>query len=259
MRITPQSLRSNPFQIGPIGIAITHNAPPHVAHNPNDRVSQTLTRRPNGVYGVTFNNSPTGDTLYLPYRPDEVHSIRLPANPGHGGARTFLTANLDGCCMFIDVKTNGDLVVYHANASAGVTPTVQQSATQPTFQTGACLTQLDHLYNIASAHYAGANSHHVAFAKARYLREVNTRLLRKTANGRTGVRFGGSAEHSSLTTFAGFFIDNRWEFWFQTYSQFIHNRPATHWKSRLGFQTVDPDVTQDSYEIVEAGRFFRAP
>jgi hypothetical protein len=253
-------MRSHPFQVGPIGIHISHSAPPHFAHDATDRVNQTVTKSPNGVYNITFHNAPTGDTIFLPYRPDEVHSIRLPGNPGLGGARTFLTANLDGCCMFLDVKTNGDIVVYHANASLGVTPTVQQSATQPTYQTPTCLAQLNTLYTNASAHYNGTpNSHHVGFAKARYLREVNNRLVHKTAQGRTGGQFGAGAEHASLTTFAGFFLNNRWEFWFQTYSQFIYNRPATHWKAKLGFQAVNPHVTQDPYEVVETAQVFRAP
>jgi hypothetical protein len=257
--VSQAAMKTSPYQIGPVGIRITHTAVPHFAHDATDRVTQTVQRSPNGVYNVTFGMAAGGDTIYLPYRPDEIHSIRLPANPGPAGARFFHTANLDGCCMFIDVKTNGDLVVYHANSTIGVAPTVQQSATQPTFQTPGCLTNLQNLYNGASAHYPGANTHHVAFAKARYLREVDRRLVRKTAQGRTGAQFGGTAEHASLTTFAGFFVAGKWEFWFQTYSQFIYDRPATHWKSRLGRQTVNPHVTQDPYEVVESARVFRAP
>jgi len=260
MDLSPQSMKGHPFQIAPNGIRVTHSANPHFAHDPTDRVDQTIRRTPAGVYNVTFQNAAGGSTIYLPYRPDEIHSIRLPANPGVGGPSSFITANLDGCCMFLDVKVGGDIIVYHANATLGVSPSMQQSATQPLFQTPACLTQLTTLYTNAAVHYAGtANTHHVAFAKARYLREVDRRLQVKSAQGRTGGRFGGTAEHGSLTTFAGFFLNNRWEFWFQTYSQFIYNRPDTHWKAMLGFKAVNPGVTSDPFEVVESAQIFRAP
>ncbi len=267
MQITPRTLKTTPFTIGPIGIRMAPNPPPspalpHFARDPTDRVNPTLTKQPNGIYAVTFTANPAGSTIFLPYRPDEIHSIRLPANPGVGGATTFLTANLDGCCMFVDVATGGDVIVYHANASVGVTPTVQQSATMPTFQTAACLLQLNTLYQNAAPYYGGPLlpiAHHIAFRKARYLREVDAILQRKTAGGRTGVQFGAGVEHASLTTFAGFFVNNRWEFWFQTFSQLLYDRPQDHWKSKLGFQRINPHVTQDSYKVVESGRWFRVP
>ena len=162
--------------------------------------------------------------------------------------------------MFIDVKNNGNIVDYHANATAGVAPTPQQSATMPTFQTPACLAQLDALYTAASVYYNGApTTLHLAFKKARYLRDVAARLQRKANKGRTGVQFGNTPEHGSLTTFAGFFRSGRWEFWFQTYSQFLYQRPATHWKAKVGHGTVNPHVTADPYEVIEAGMYFRAP
>jgi hypothetical protein len=74
---------------------------------------------------------------------------------------------------------------------------------------------------------------------------------------RTSVNFAGAgAEHGSLTMFVWLYLGGRWEFWFQTYSQFIYNRPANSLKARLGFGTVNPDVTHDSYEVMEAARFY---
>jgi hypothetical protein len=246
-------IRSTPLLIGPKGIQTLNPGPahPHYAHDPADRVRCTITPNPNGVSMVNFTNDPVGDTYFLPYRPNEVHSMRLPANPGFPAV--FLTANLDGCWMFIDKKTNGDLVVYHANASAGVAPTLQQSATQPTFQTAGAIAALLGHYVTATPFYAGtANALHFELRKSRYLREVDNRLQRKTNRGRTGVQFGGGVEHGSLTTFAGFFRHNAWEFWFQTYSQFYYDRPQGHIKSKFGFQRVNPDVTHDPYKIIEA-------
>ena len=168
MQISTTTLKTTPFQIGPLGINVLHSALPHLAHDPTDRVTQTVSKLPNGVYAVTFTNSPNGDTIFLPFQPDQIRSIELPANPGPGGATKFLTANLDGCCMFIDIKNNGNIIVYHANASAGVTPTPQQSATMPTFQTPACLAQLDALYTAASVYYNGApTTLYLAFKKVR--------------------------------------------------------------------------------------------
>lgn len=261
MPISINKLRTSPLQIGPVGIRVSHTAIPHFAHDPTDRVIQNIVARNphNNVWGVQMQTNPAGDTIYLPYRPAEIHSIRLPANPGAGGATIFLTANLDGCCMFLEVKNNGDIIVYHANSQVGV-PTAQQSATMPTFQTPACLADLDAMYQAARAHYNGTpTSMQVALKKSRYLRDVGHRLAHKTAQGRTGHQFGGTAEHASFTTFAGFFVANRWEFWFQTYSQFIYDRPAGHIKSRFGHRTVDPDATHDDFEIIEAVRYFRAP
>ena len=258
--LSPKSMKLNPFSIGPIGIQVIHSALPHFAHDASDRVNQVFSKKgPNGVYDITFSKNLAGNTIFLPFAPNEIRSIRLPGNPGPGGATYFLTANLDGCCIFLDLKANGDIVVYHANATTGVAPTAQQSATLPTFQTPACLTQLHTLYTNASTYYPGANTHHVGFRKTRYLQEVDRRLIHKTQHARTGHQFGGNAEHASLTTFAGFFVNNKWEFWFQTYSQFIYERPATHWKSKLGFQSVNPNPFNDAYEVVETAQVFRAP
>jgi hypothetical protein len=162
--------------------------------------------------------------------------------------------------MFVEVKANGNVVVYHANASTGVAPTVQQSATQPTYQTPGCLAQLGNLYAAAAAHYAGTpnQSQAGALKKATYLRKVDTILAHKTVQGRTGGQFGGNVEHASLTTFAGFFLKGHWEFWYQTFSQFIYDRPATHWKAKLGFRQIDPSPTQDNYEVTDCRLYFQA-
>jgi hypothetical protein len=261
MQITPKTMKSVPFSIGPLGIQVVHNAGAHFAHNGADRVTKTIAKNQNNnVYQIQMQNSPTGDTVFLPYRPNEVHSIELPGNPGAGGPTCFLTANLDGCCMFVEVKTNGNVVVYHANASTGVTPTIQQSATQPTYQTQGCLAQLANLYTTASGYYAGTpnQGQAVALKKATYLKQVDTILAHKNQQGRTGVQFGGGVEHASLTTFAGFFIKGHWEFWYQTYSQFIYDRPATHWKAKLGYSRINPHVTQDDYQVTDCRLYFKA-
>lgn len=260
MQLTPKNMRQVPFSVGPVGIQVLNNTGSHFAHAATDRVIKTIRKNPNNnVYQIQMQTNPTGDTIFLPYRPNEIHSIELPGNPGAGGPTCFLTANLDGCCMFVDRKANGNIVVYHANATTGVAPTVQQSATQPTYQTPGCRQQLANLYTAASANYAGsATVGQVALQKSTYLRQVDTILAHKTAQARTGGQFGGGVEHASLTTFAGFFIQGHWEFWYQTYSQFIYNRPATHWKAKLGFGSVNPQPTTDDFQVTECRLYYKA-
>lgn len=261
MHLSPGTLRKTPFLIANMAnVQRTYTNGTDVGHVATDRVKLNFTKSAHqNVYMVQPTHDPNGNTIYLPFHLDEVHSVQLPANPGAGGPTIFLTANLDGCCMFIEVKAGGNVVVYHANAATGFAPTAMQSATQPTFQTAGALNQIVTLHNAATANYPGATQMTVALRKAIYLQEVHNRLQHKTNMGRTGVQFGGGAEHASYTTFAGFFINNKWEFWYQTYSQFIYDRPANTVKARLGYGSVDPDVTHDDFEIVVARMFFRAP
>jgi hypothetical protein len=260
MQLNPKNMKRIPFSVGNCGnVPITLTSGQHKIHSfATSRVKKTITKtQHNNVFAITMIVDQTADTVYLPFSRDYIHSIELPAIPP-AGVECFLTANLDGCCMFIEVKTNGNIVVYHANMFTGASPTAVQSATQPTFQTPACLTGLNNLYTAASAHYAGtANSIGVqALKKATYLKEVDTILLHKTAQGRQGIQFGGGAEHASLSTFAGFYKNNHWEFWYQTYSQFIYSRPATHWKSQIGHSDVNPNALHDDYKITDCRLYF---
>lgn len=261
MDLSPTTLRKTPLTIAPMGnINRTYAHGTDIGHDVNDRVKLVFTKNAHqNVYAVQPQKDAAGDTVFLPFHHDEIHSVELPANPGAGGPTKFLTANLDGCCMFIEVRAGGNVVVYHANAITGFAPTAMQSATQPTYQTAGALNQLGVLHNTAAANYAGAVQQITALRKATYLQEVHNRLQHKNNMGRTGVQFGGGAEHASYTTFAGFFINNKWEFWYQTYSQFIYDRPANTIKAKLGYGTVNPNVTHDDYEIVDARMYFRAP
>ncbi len=257
--IIPPDLHSTPYIITHTNVNMLATAGPHHVHAPADRKTEQF-----GVCGyanlvrVTFNGNPAGDTYYLPFTANNMHSMQLPANPGFNAV--FITANLDGCWMFVDRKNNGNVVVYHANASGPTySPTAQQSATTPLYQTPAALGQLNNLYNAASPYYNGTpTTNHYVLRKDRYLREVNNRLARKAAQGRTGVTYA-VPEHGSYTTFVGFYIGGHWEFWFQTFSQFIYKRPRAHIKSLFGHREVKPDVSYDPYEIVEATRWLVVP
>jgi hypothetical protein len=254
MPITTATIQNTPIVIAPAYVTEAHTALPHRAHDPTDRKTEVVTPQPNGLATVGFTNNAHGHVYYLPFAHNEVRSIRLPANPGFNAV--VLTANLDGCWMFVDRKNNGDVIVYHANASGpAYAPTAQQSATTPLFQTAAAQNQLQNLYQGAAAHYAGTpTTVRYVLRKSRYLQEVDARLQHKAAQGRTGVNYA-APEHASFTTFAGFYLAGHWEFWFQTYSQFIYRRPKMHIKSVFGHRSHDPHVTHDPYEIVEAVRW----
>jgi len=148
MTITRNSLGTTPYMIdkGPVPCVVNTLATVgnHTVHDPADR--KTAQYAPYGhanLIGVSFNNNPAGTTYYLPYSHDTIHSMELPANPGFYAV--FVTANLDGCWMFVEHKTNGNVVVYHANSITGVSPTAQQSATRPIYQTLAAQNQINGL------------------------------------------------------------------------------------------------------------------
>jgi hypothetical protein len=260
MQVTVDSIKTTPFRIpalNTVGFTIHSNGNHHWYDFNSARGTQSVSPYSGNVKNVSFTKGVGGSTVFLPFSRDEIHSIVLPANPV--GVTTVITPNLDGCCVFLETRANGEMVMYHANSITGVSPTMLQSATQPSYQTGACLTQLSAMYTAAHNDHAatyGGTSTYVAFKKARYVREVDRVLVHKTAQGRTGTGGAGTApEQASKTTAALFWRNHRWELWFQTYAIFFYKRPDTHWKAKLGFDTIDPAVTGD-YKIVESGRYF---
>lgn len=258
MPITTATIAATPYVITHSPVATLHVNGRHQAHDPADRKDTQFAAIGANLTRVSFATNLAGHVYYLPFSATNIHSMELPANPGFPAV--FVTANLDGCWIFLDRKANGNVVVYHANSSgAGFSPTVQQSATTPLFQTPAAIGDLNALYAAAAVHYNGvATTNHWVLKKDRYLREVNNRLLRKAGQGRTGVNFG-APEHASYTTFAGFHNGANWEFWFQTFSQFIYRRPKLHIKTALGKRDHDPDVVNDPYVMVEAVRWLTVP
>jgi len=230
----------------------------HHVHDPTDLKVEHYSAIGANLTRVTFVNNGAGPTYYLPFTANNIHSMQLPANPGFNAL--FVTANLDGCWIFIERKTTGNVVVYHANASGpGMAPTALQSATTPLFQTAAAIAQLDALFTAARAHYNGTVTTNTwRLKKERYLRQVHNRLVHKAGKGRTGMQFA-APEHGSYTTVVGFYAGGHWEFWFQTFSQFMYRRPVRHIKSVFGYRDVDPDVVNDPYVIVEAARWLTLP
>jgi hypothetical protein len=255
MPITEHTLSTTPYLVTPIVVNQIAVAGNHIVHDPTDRKSAVYALVGGGgnVQRITFTTNLAGAHYYLPFSPNKIHSMRLPANPGFGA--TFLTANLEGCWIFVERKATGDVVVFHANAGApGMSPTALQTATTPLFQTPLAIAHLTAIHAAASAHYGGLTTNTYTLKKYQYLNAVNAKLLRKAADRRTGVNFP-APEQSSYTTFVGFHTGlpgAHWRFWFQTYSQLTYQRPVISRKSFFANRTVNPDVTHDPFEVVEA-------
>jgi hypothetical protein len=258
MPISPATMGTTPYVITHTPVNRLNANGAHWAHDPADRKTEAYAGLGANLTRVTFaNNAALGQTYYLPFSGNNIHSMMLPANPGFPAL--FTTANLDGCWIWVERKTNGQVIVYHANSSGpGNSPTALQSATTPLFQTPAAQNNLTALYNAARGYYGGVTQLNWCLNKPRYLREVNNRLLHKAAMGRTGINFA-SPEHGSYTTFAGFYLNGHWEFWFQTFSQFLYRRPTMHAKSVFGHRNVNPHVANSPYEVVESVRWLVVP
>ncbi|MDE2333454.1 MAG: hypothetical protein KGK10_02830 [Rhodospirillales bacterium] len=139
------------------------------------------------------------DTVYLPYYQSQVASIRLEANcPGF-----FVTDNLSGCGFYIGQRTDGELVVFHANSQKGSAKAVM-AGRPPSFQTEAAAAELDQLVQDAIKHHSGSVRIVGGVSKSSYLSGID-RLAA------TGDDFLGG------TTVAGWRNGGSWEFWYQNW------------------------------------------
>jgi hypothetical protein len=121
MAITVASLAGTPYEIPPTpAVPQVHTAPPVFAYDWNNaRVAVVTGPSTAGRTKVTLTLNAAGDTIFLPFQQNEVHSVFIDtaAIVAAGGVTGFLTPNLSGCRIYIDkvVGTN-NLVIYHANA-----------------------------------------------------------------------------------------------------------------------------------------------
>jgi len=69
---------------------------------------------------VTSAQNAAGDTIFLPFQQNQVHSVYIQTGLAYAaGVRGFITVNLSGCRLYIDrVTGSNDLIIYHANALA---------------------------------------------------------------------------------------------------------------------------------------------
>ncbi|MFL5658774.1 MAG: hypothetical protein ACJ8CB_31900 [Ktedonobacteraceae bacterium] len=118
MAIAVATLANTPYEIGDAALPKVYNAPPIFAYDWNAaRVTTATSPSTAGRTKISFTLSAAGDTIFLPFNQNQVHSVYLPT--AAAGVTGFITANMSGCRLYIDkvVGTN-DLVIYHANALA---------------------------------------------------------------------------------------------------------------------------------------------
>lgn len=199
---------------------------------------------------IHITHDANGDGVYIPWGMGEIHSVDIPANQLNN-ISYFFTAQMQGCQLIVDRMTDGSYRFHHANSLQS--PTAQQSATQPTFQTQATLNDLAALHGLTRppAQAAVQIAQTQTLSKADYFSGVNLRLATKRANGRTGINYL-DPEHVSFTYVIGF-RTNQWSVWYQTASQFFYDRPtrAIFLKTR-----VEPKAGKD-VELVEAVQAFQ--
>jgi hypothetical protein len=244
MAIDPATFPVTPYGVGQrTPIPILPLTPPRFYWDTNSIRNNTVAAvQPNGQTFVTFNANVGGDTIYLPYGQNEIHSVFVPSA---GGATCFTTAGMSGCKLYIDrVGVTNDLVVYHANALAQDNP-----AALPNFEGPAVTAQLNALHVGAQAYWAGPPNNFVlnnvaSFGRGVYRNGVVTEQNRKGGQGRTHVDFAGG------TVVVGVLIAGHWSFYWQTSGSFDYRRPLTAPKAVLG---LNRQVHNTAQRVVEYG------
>lgn len=121
---TPYDIPSSLSFLGVVGVAPpagVHIAPPVFAYEWSAvRVAVTTSPGTGGRTKVTPAKNAAGDTIFLPFQQNEVHSVHIQTGAAYAaGIRGFITPNLSGCRIYIDkVAGTNDLVIYHTNALA---------------------------------------------------------------------------------------------------------------------------------------------
>lgn len=226
MAVDPSTFGTVPYGVGQrTPVPILPLTPPSFYWDTNSIRNTTVSAvQPNGQTFVTFNAAAGGDTIYLPYGQNEIHSVFVPSA---GGATCFMTAGTSGCKLYIDrVGATNDLVVYHANALAQDNP-----AALPNFEGPGVTVQLNGLHATAQAYWAGPPNNYVLnpvknFGRSIYRNGIVVEQNRKAGQDRTNVTFAGG------TVVVGTLIGGHWSFYWQTSGSFDYRRP---WDAPRGF------------------------
>lgn len=175
------------------------------------RVSFALTLISGIKYRVDFHpptTYPTCKAVYLPFLPNNIASAVLPA--AEPGVDHFFTDGLSGCAILVDRLPDGNLVVYHANAS-GLSPTALETTKDPSYEKPSAVAVMESYRRAARAHsYPGA-VHVGSLFKSTYNRQAKALVDRQRMLRRPNPDFWGGTNVIGFRTTAG------WEFWFQTY------------------------------------------
>ena len=225
-----------------------------------------------GLRGITALRpavDPAGDTYFLPFSANQICSMVLPI-PVAGAPQSFLTADMDGCRVFVDRVSPPivpgaaavppgapeSLVIYHVNNIANSPP----PGAPVNLEIPACTAQLTALRTLARADLAAAPYNLILIAsgsisKPAYLAGAHAEEMRKAADHRTGIEFMGG------TMVFGHVNAGHWEIYWTTYGDFEYHRPA---KAPLGWfghrhrQPNHPEVRMNrvtnNYRMLGSGR-----
>ncbi|ARN21037.1 hypothetical protein [Piscinibacter gummiphilus] len=231
---------------------------PHPAVNGDQRTHAftharaTLAITPNGgTMNLSIVPDVNGDVVYIPWGLGEIHSVHIP-QAELANISLFVTAQMQGCQLVVNKMDDGSYKFHHGNSLQS--PTAQDSATRPTFQTPAALTDLTRLSDLGRPLVADPVQIQLTgtLSKADYFAGVQRRLDQKFANGRTGINYA-RPEHVSFTYVVAFNLGAQWSVWYQTSSQFFYRRPT---KAIFRKKVVDPSAGQN-IEFIEAREAFR--
>ena len=230
MAIAVATLANTPYEIPPnVAPPTVYNAPPIFAYDWNNARVTTATGPSNPSLGrtkVTLALNPGGDTIFLKFNPNEVHSVYLPtAALAAAGVTGFITPNLSGCRIYIDkvVGTN-DLVIYHANAlAAGAFPGPPDPLKMDK-ETAARAQALDTQYRNSRAYWTAATPTRPALnltqvdalGATTYYTSAVRAVQNGQAPGRTNVDFWGG------TSVVGELMAGVWQIWWQTYGDITY-------------------------------------
>jgi len=236
MAIAVASLAGTLYEIpSSLNPPTVHTIPPAVFAYDGNAARVTVTTSPTtaGRTHLTLALNPAGDTIFLPFQADQVHSVYIDmaaiAAAGHGPVTGFLTTNLSGCRIYIDkvVGTN-NLVIYHTNAVA-IGPYIKPGQVAPLNppdpldmdkETPARLQALDAQYTTSKAYWAGAAPAGRALnltgapglgAMTYYTSAVSKVKTEQAVPGRTAVQFWGGV------SVVGELIGGVWQIWWQIY------------------------------------------
>ena len=233
MALPIASLTGTPYEIaaGPPPLAVRHAAPPVFAYDWNAfRVTVTTNPTTMGRTHVTSAQNAAGDTIFLPFQQNQVHSVYIQTGLAYAaGVRGFITVNLSGCRLYIDrVTGSNDLIIYHANALA-IGPYIKPGQVAPLNppdpldmdkETPARLQALDAQYTTSKAYWAGAAPAGRALnltgapglgAMTYYTSAVSKVKTEQAVPGRTAVQFWGGV------SVVGELIGGVWQIWWQIY------------------------------------------
>ena len=233
MAIAVASLAGTLYEIpSSLNPPTVHTIPPAVFAYDGNAARVTVTTSPTtaGRTHLTLALNPAGDTIFLPFQRNQVHSVYIDmAAAGMGGVTGFLTPNLSGCRIYIDrVGVTNNLVIYHTNA-VGTGPYIKPGQVAPSNppdpldmdkETPARLQALDAQYTTSKAYWTAAAPAgrgliltNVAGlgATTYYSRAVNKVRTEQAVPGRTAVDFIGGV------SVVGELIGGVWQIWWQIY------------------------------------------